>query len=175
MLETVAQIVGFLGTALLFISFQQKKRQGILFFQICSGAVFILHYILLGALTGAALNFIGFSRSIVFYNSDKKWAKSPWWLVFFIIISGIASAATWAKWYSILPAIAMMLTTVSYWLKNETKIRLVTFPSSPCWLVYNALAGSVAGVITECIVMSSLVIAIIRFDILKKGKKVNEN
>ncbi len=174
MLETIAQIVGFVGTALLFISFQQKKRRGILFFQICAGAVFVLHYILLGAYTGAALNFVGFTRSIVFYNSDKKWAKSPAWLVMYIVISAVSGVLTWAEWYSILPAIAMMLTTVSYWLKNETKIRLVTFPSSPCWLVYNALAGSVAGIITECIVMSSLIIAIIRYDILKKGKTKNE-
>ncbi len=176
MLETISQIVGFVGTALLFFSFQQKKRQGILLFQICAGAVFVLHYILLGAYTGAALNFIGFSRSVIFYNSDKKWAKSPVWLAVFIIISAVASIFTWDRWYSVLPAIAMMLTTVSYWLKNETKIRLVTFPSSPCWLIYNALAGSVAGVITECIVMSSLIIAIVRYDILKKGKPVtNEN
>ncbi len=175
MIETIAQVVGFIGTALLFLSFQQKKRQGILLFQILSGAVFILHYILLGAYTGAALNFIGFSRSVVFYNSDKKWAKSPVWLVVFIVVSAVASILTWAEWYSVLPAIAMMLTTVSYWLKNETKIRLVTFPSSPCWLAYNALAGSFAGVVTECIVMSSIIIAIVRFDILKRGKKLNEN
>ncbi len=172
MFESITQIVGFLGTALLFLSFQQKKRQGILLFQICAGAVFILHYILLGAYTGAALNFIGFTRSIVFYNSDKKWAKSPAWLVLYIVISAVSSILTWNAWYSILPAIAMMLTTVSYWLENETKIRFVTFPSSPCWLVYNGLTGSVAGIVTECIVMSSLIIAIIRYDILKeRGRK----
>jgi hypothetical protein len=63
-------------------------------------------------------------------------------------------------------------------MRNETKIRIITFPSSPCWLVYNIITDSVAGVVTECVVMSSLIIAIIRYDILKKGKKgvsKNEN
>jgi hypothetical protein len=95
-------------------------------------------------------------------------------LLFFVIVSTIAGILTWEAWYSFLPSVAMILTTISYWLKSETKIRLVTFPSSPCWLVYNIIVGSVAGIVTECIVMSSLIIAIIRYDILKKGK-VNKN
>jgi hypothetical protein len=98
------------------------------------------------------------------------------WLVVFVIISLVASAVTWVEWYSILPAAAMILTTISYWLKSETKIRLVTFPSSPCWLVYNIIVGSVAGIVTECVVMASLIVAIVRYDILKKEKvKKNEN
>jgi hypothetical protein len=135
-----------------------------------------MHYILLGitngadAFTGAALNFIGLSRSIVFINNDKRWAKSPLWLVLFIIVSVVAGVLTWEDWYSFLPPLAMILTTVSYWMKNETKIRLITFPSSPCWLVFNIITGSVAGIVTECVVMSSLIIAIVRYDILKKNK-----
>lgn len=174
MIETVAQIVGFGGAALNGLSFQQKKRKGIIGVQIGAAVLFIIHYILLGAYTGAALNFIGLLRSIVFINNDKKWAKSPVWLGVFVVISAVSSVLTWVDWYSVLPAAAMILTTVSYWLKSETKIRLVTFPSSPCWLIYNIITGSVAGIITECIVMSSLIIAIVRYDILKK-EKVKKN
>ena len=82
-----------------------------------------------------------------------------------------------AIWYALLSPtwaiIAMLLTTVSNWFQSEKKIRFLTFPSSPCWLVYNVLNGSFAGVITEIFVMSSLIIAIIRFDI-KKSKKNEE-
>ncbi len=167
----VAQIIGFLGLACNGLSFQQKKRKGILSFQICAAALFVVHYIILGAYTGAVINFLGMLRSIVFINSDKKWAKHPAWLGVFIFVFAVASIVTWADWYSILPATAMILTTVSYWLKNETKIRLVTFPSSPCWLIYNILTDSVAGIATEAVVMTSLIIAIVRYDILKNSKK----
>ncbi len=172
MSNIVAQIFGFGGLALNGFSFQQKKRKDILSFQIGAAVLFIIHYILLGAYTGAALNFLGMLRSVVFINSDKKWAKSPVWLVIFIAVFSIASIFTWVDWYSFLPATAMILTTISYWLKNETKIRLVTFPSSPCWLIYNILTGSFAGIITECVVMTSLIIAIVRYDILKKRKNL---
>lgn len=174
MVETIAQIIGFGGAALNCISFQQNKRSRIIGVQIFAAVMFIIHYILLGAYTGAALNFISLCRSVVFYNNSKKWAKSPTWLVFFIIVSLIGAAITWVDWYSILPSTAMILTTVSYWMKSETKIRIITFPSSPCWLIYNIITGSVAGIVTECVVMTSLIVAIIRYDIMKK-KKVNNN
>lgn len=181
MIDFITQGVGFCGAALNFLSFQQNKRSRIIGFQIGAALLFILHYILLGitngadAYTGAALNFIGLSRSVVFINNDKKWAKSPFWLVFFIVVSAISGILTWESWYSFLPPLAMILTTVSYWMKDETKIRLITFPSSPCWLIFNIITGSVAGIVTECVVMSSLIIAIVRYDIFKKGKKKNEN
>lgn len=170
-MDIVAQIIGFGGAALNTLSFQQKKRKGIITLQIFAAILFIIHFILLGAYTGAAMNFVSLVRSVVFINNDKKWAKSPAWLVFFVIVSIIASAYTWVDWASVLPATAMILTTVSYWLKSERKIRFVTFPSSPCWLIYDFITGSVSGVITEIFVMSSLIIAIIRYDI-KKEKKV---
>ena len=180
MVDIITQGIGFLGAGMNFLSFQQNKRSKIIGFQIVAAILFILHYIMLGftkgadAYTGAALNFIGLTRSIVFINNDKKWAKSPVWLGIFVVVSAVSSVLTWVDWYSFLPAMAMILTTVSYWLKSETKIRLVTFPSSPCWLIYNIITGSVAGIITECIVMSSLIIAIVRYDILKK-EKVKKN
>ncbi len=181
MIDIITQGIGFGGAALNFLSFQQNKRSRIIGFQIVAALLFITHYIFLGftsgedAFTGAVLNFIGLTRSIVFINNDKKWAKSPVWLVVFIIVSAIAGILTWEDWYSFLPSTAMILTTVSYWMKDETKIRLITFPSSPCWLIFNIITGSVAGVVTECVVMSSLIIAIIRYDVLKKDKKKNEN
>ncbi len=181
MVDIITQAVGFCGAGMNFLSFQQNKRSRIIGFQIVAALLFILHYIMLGftkgadAYTGAALNFIGLTRSIVFINNDKKWAKSPVWLGVFIVVSAVAGILTWEDWYSFLPPMAMILTTVSYWMKSETKIRLITFPSSPCWLIFNIITGSVAGIVTECIVMSSLIIAIIRYDILKKGKTNNEN
>lgn len=174
MIETISQVIGFIGTIVSFIIFQQNKRSRIIGLQILSTSLFTVHYILLGAFTGAALNLIAVTRSIVFYNNDKKWAKSPAWLWFYIVVSVVASVLTWENWYSFLPAIALVLTTIANWMKSETKIRLISFPNSPCWLIYNAITGSVAGVVTECIVMTSLIIGIIRYDILKKEKKVKK-
>ena len=168
-LNLLAQIIGFGGTALTIIAYQQNKRKKILLCTVISAALFAIHYIILGAYTGAIMNILAASRSLVFMNNTKKWAKSKIWVAVFMVIYTVACIATWDKWYSVLPLIAMLLTTVSNWFQSEKKIRFLTFPSSPCWLVYNILNASYAGIITEIFVMSSLIIAIIRFD-LKKPK-----
>ena len=173
-LNLLAQIIGFGGTALTIIAYQQSKRKKILLCTVVSAALFAIHYIILGAYTGAIMNILAASRSLVFINNTKKWASSKIWVAIFMLIYTVACLATWDKWYSILPLIAMLLTTVSNWFQSEKKIRFLTFPSSPCWLVYNIITGSVAGIITECIVMSSLIIAIVRYDILKR-EKVKKN
>ena len=37
----------------------------------------------------------------------------------------VACVLTWDKWYSVLPLIAMLLTTVSNWFQSEKKIRFL--------------------------------------------------
>lgn len=170
----LAQLIGFGGTVLTIIAYQQNKRKRILGCTVISAALFAIHYIILGAYTGAIMNVLAGTRSLVFMNNTKKWAKSKIWVVVFMLIYIVACIATWDKWYSVLPLIAMLLTTVSNWFQSEKKIRFLTFPSSPCWLVYNILNGSVAGIITEIFVMSSLIIAIIRFDLRKSNKTQEE-
>ncbi len=173
-LDLLAQIIGFGGTALTIIAYQQSKRKRILGCTVISAALFAIHYIILGAYTGAVMNILAGTRSLVFMNNTKKWAKSKIWVAVFMVIYTVACIATWDKWYSVLPLIAMLLTTVSNWFQSEKKIRFLTFPSSPCWLVYNILNASYAGIITEIFVMSSLIIAIIRFDLRKPKKKEEE-
>ena len=173
-LNLLAQIIGFGGTALTIIAYQQNKRKRILGCTVISAALFAIHYIILGAYTGAIMNILAGTRSLVFMNNTKKWAKSKVWVAVFMVIYTVACIATWDKWYSILPLIAMLLTTVSNWFQSEKKIRFLTFPSSPCWLVYNILNSSYAGIITEVFVMSSLIIAIIRFDLKKQNKTKGE-
>ena len=52
----IAQAVGFVGMTLAFISFQQNKRERITFLQMLSSMVWTLHFGLLGAYSGMAMN-----------------------------------------------------------------------------------------------------------------------
>ena len=140
----IATIVGVIGIGANMLIYQQKSDKKLLMYKMISDFLWALHYMLIDAYSACLIAAINIFREIVFYNNDKKWAKSPVWLGVFIVISAVAGIVTWVDWYSFLPSTAMILTTVSYWLKSETKIRLVTFPSSPCWLVYNIITHSIA-------------------------------
>lgn len=166
-----AQVIGFLGAIAYFIVFQQKRRSLILALSVAASSFFVLHFILLGAYTGAAMNAVSVFRSIIYYFNDKKFFSGKAWLALFIGVSVISCALTWNDAFSLFPLFSMTTTSVSFWLKNERYIRLVTLPTSPSWFIYNFHTHSIAGMITEIIIASSLVISIIRYDIMKKDTK----
>lgn len=170
MLPVIGQIVGVLAMLFLIASFQMKERKGILALQMVAGTLFTAHYFMIGQYTGSVLNFIGVARCVVYYNKDKKWAASPVWLGAFIAVSITSGILTWENIFSLLPTVAMLFTSVSLWISNPKYVRLVSFPSSPLWLTYNVHAGSFAGVFVEIFCMISIIVAVIRFDIKKKGE-----
>jgi len=171
MIETLAQCIGFVGTLMIIISYQQRERKKILFYQILAGAVFGLHFVLLGKYTGCIMNLIGAVRAFVYSNSDKKWARTTLWPAAFFVVFSVAGIMTWDNIWSLFPMLAMMLMAVTTWLEKPQHVRWFTFPASPLWLTYNIASRSYAGITTEIFVMASLSTAIIRYDILKRERK----
>ena len=167
----MAQFIGIIAFCLAVWSFQQNEHKKIVLLQLVANLCFALHFYLIGAYTGALLNLIGAVRSVVFVCKDKKWASSNWWLVFFSFICIAAGIYTWKNAASVLPIIAMVLTTVAFGIPNPKLTRLVAFPSSPLWLIYNVLSQSWGGVATEVFNMLSILIGMLRFGRRKKVTK----
>lgn len=166
-MNVIAQIIGAVGLLCAVLSFQQRTHRLIVVFQILSCSAFCVHFTLLGAYTGAILNLIGVLRSIVFVNKGKRWADSKIWLVVFCGMSIAVGVATWNNIFSALPIAGMICTTVAFWVKTPKYVRLIAFPSSPLWLIYNLINNSYAGVITEVVNMCSIITAMIRLDYRK--------
>ncbi len=168
-MEIVAQIIGILALSHAVTSFQLKTHKMILLFQLIATALFVVHYALLEAHTGAILNAVAMIRSVVFINKDKAWAKNIAWLIFFCAVSIGTGVLTWdGSIISILPVFGMLFTTVAFWIKNPKYVRMTAFPSSPLWLVYNIRCQAFGGAITEVINMISIIVAMIRLDFIKK-------
>jgi len=169
-MEIVAQIIGIIALANAVTSFQMKTHKGILTFQLISTALFIVHYALLEAYTGAVLNAIAMLRSVVFINKGKAWARSVLWLVFFCAASIATAFLTWdGSFVSILPVLGMLFTTIAFWIKTPKYVRMVAFPSSPLWLIYNVSNCAWGGAVTEVINMASIIVAMIRLDFRKNN------
>lgn len=167
----IAQIIGFFGLICCMTAYQMKTQKKIVTVQIVSCTFFTIHFLMLGAYTGALMNFIAAVRSVVFANKDKKWGKSNWWIVFFSLVCIVAVAFSWEGAKSLLPMAGMVLTTISWGIEKANLVRLISLPSSPLWIVYNFISSSMAGVLTEVFVMISIITAMIRLDIPKKTKK----
>lgn len=167
----LAQIIGFVALSMAFLSFQQNTHKGIMGFQTVGSSIFAVHFFMLGAYTGSLLNIASALRDIVFLNKDKKWARNKIWLWGFLGLFAAICVFTWEGPVSLLPFIGCAVFTVSFWIDNPKTVRRISWIASPCWMVYNVVNNSWAGVITEIIALSSIFIGMLRFD-FKKTEKI---
>ena len=169
-MELAAQIVGFCGTAGLFISYQQNTKNRILLFQILGITMFTLHFFLLSAWSGCMMNLLGIGRALLYAYTEQKGLHIRWLCPLLCAVFTAAAVLTWESAFSLLPTAAMLLSTLAYEQKQPRRFRRLMFPCSPLWMVYNIHFGSVSGVVTEAFAMLSLGVAMWRYDRAPKSE-----
>ena len=177
-IEFIAQAVGIVAMGLSILSFQQKTKKGILSVQICSCGAFCLNFLLLGATTGAFLNAVGLVRALAYANKEKL-KKEEFIFIGFIavyILTYVLNFTAFEKSFNLknalvelLPVVAMVASNIGFRLKGAFAVRVTMMISSPLWLVYNLVVGSIGAVLCEVFNMVSIVTGIIRLDVKKKG------
>ena len=167
----IAQAVGFVGMTLAFISFQQNKRERITFLQMLASIVWTVHFGLLGAWSGMAMNAIGIARGFVFSKKGTPWASGAYWPYLFSALSVVCCLFTWEGWTSLLPSVAMVVSAFGLWADNPKTVRRLNLPASWMWLAYNLINQSWAGLATECFNTASILIAMFRYDRKKKSPR----
>ena len=65
---------------------------------------------------------------------------------------------------------AKVVTAVAYGIKNPKVLRLLSFPTSLCRLVYNIYAQSIAGILCELFTCISIPVALFRIDFRRSDK-----
>ncbi|MGI6248935.1 MAG: YgjV family protein [Acutalibacteraceae bacterium] len=168
----IAQLIGFVGMSLMVFSFQQKSRKGILVAQMVGEAFWVVHYGMLGAYTGMALNILGVIRCYVYSQREtKKWANHTAVPIIFFIASIITGILSWTGPASLLPMAAVCITSFVLWSKKPNIVRAFSYPGCTFWLIFNLINRSYAGVLTELFNLASITVGIIRLDIGKNKKR----
>lgn len=174
--QLAAQIIGFLGTITIVIGMQQKKYDRIVFCKITNEFIASVHYLLLGGYTGMVVNFASiFANGTYWYRIKKGKTTLPFQIIFAIVFVTIG-ALSWQGYISLFVIFAKLFSSVSLGIKNPFVIRILNLLSNPCWLTYNVYMQSLPGMIGDSLVITSVLVAVIRLDILKKKqpKKVEE-
>lgn len=161
--DILIQGVGFVGTALFFISFQFKTNKKLFRVQLLSYVFYTAHFFLLGAWTGGASYVINAFRSFCL-GSDREFLKSKAMCAIICAMQIAALCLTWSGWISLLPIIANIAATIGGYTKNPLKVRAAgMFVNSPLWIVYNVIVGSWAGIADEVISEASMIISVVRY------------
>ena len=169
-----AQIVGAVATVLMFATFQFNKRRQILAVQIINAVIWIIHYAMLGAMSGVLINIVCFVRNILFCFRGKNKACSHVLLPITVCAAEIGlTAAVWKGPVDLLAMAGASLQTVSMWSKKPVNIRILSIIASPLWLIYDLQFGSYIGMINETIVIISIIVAFIRYDIRHRNIKMD--
>jgi len=172
----VIQAIGLVGLGLNSLSFQKDKRSFTLIVQTLGSIAYVVHFALLTAWTGAAMNALATVRAYTFnLRETKRWIDKPVFLYLMIVAFWIAGVLTWEGWISLLPLAAMTVTSFGIWSTNTKHIRWLFFAGRPFWIVYNIIVGSWAGLASEALIVSSLVTAIYRFDIRGEKEKSKDD
>ena len=157
------QLIGWIAVSLSIATFLFNKRSSMLITDFLAAALYALHFFLLGAITGGAMNLIGAIRGVVYYHYPPTKIRR-WLFMFFIIIACIATAIFWQGPLSLLALGGTLSYALAYWQSNPTYIRRYLMASYPLWFVYNAISGSYPGMAIEVILFSANVIGQYRFD-----------
>ena len=161
-MNIIAQTAGVLGTAMIFVSFIARKRRSILLGKFTADILWMIHYLLIGAYSGAALNVLALGRESIFYNKEKKWASSKVWLYLILALTVGSCILTWEGALSLLPMIGSCCAVVSYWCTKPLHIRLLAIPAQSLWMIYGGLHGSIPTMVSNVIAMTAIGIGLYR-------------
>ena len=173
-MNIVIQLIGGLGILASIMSFQLKKHNQVLLLRTLNEFLFAVQYFLLGAYTGMAMNIVGCVRNIIFTKQVEKGKSTTKCIVLFSILFFSFGLATWQGSKSVLIIIAKIISTIANGNKNTSFVRKTILITSTSWLVYNSLVFSIAGVLCEAFTLVSIIIGIIRLDIIPviRGDKI---
>ena len=168
-----ATVLGLLAVALFVLSYQIKSRKRLIAVNAASRILYVVQYLLLGAMEGALLDVVAFLVSLLCHKRDQKWIQKH--VLFVIIASNLAIVGvgmiSYQNLYSLLPILGVIFETLALWFRRERHIRVFSLVGAPFWLAYNLYSAAYGSAIGNVITLVSISVAILRYDILKREKK----
>ncbi|MCQ2399150.1 MAG: YgjV family protein [Clostridia bacterium] len=188
-IEIAAQAVGTVALILTVLSFQCKTGKKIMTIQVVTCLLWSINLAMLQAFSGMALNLLALVCAFVFANRKLCHADHIAWPVAICTLSAAAyflpftvfrgtvyadaTPATADYFWNLLPSIAMIVHTISFYIGSAKVIRGLNYINSPCWLLYDAFfAKNYVGAINEAITIISVTVAVIRY---RKKANASEN
>lgn len=162
-ITAIAQIIGFVPMVLSYFVFHFNNRKAIITTKAISDLLWTVHFLMLGALSGAFTNAVCAVRGLVFsQRGKKKWASSVLIPIIFCIFTLSVTLVSWAGLKSFLPVIGSCLAIIGFWSKDPKNIRKFSFPGVILWFIYGVLTLSLSTIICNIISIASIIITEIK-------------
>ena len=174
-LTIIGHCLGFVSVGLFIYSYQRSKKEKILAIQTVATALSCVQYLLIGAMSGFALNIVCIIRNFVYSYRDKKNHKDWWSPALLAVIMAVVSCFSWEGWHSSMITLGLVINTVSLGVFGAKNIKKSIVVSSSLILAYNVFAGSYSGMLSESLSILSAIIGIVRLHKNVEAKKETIN
>lgn len=174
MLLIVSQIIGLAAVGLYLLSYQLKKRKQIVWVTCISNALYVLQYMLLGAFSGAVMDFLStVSSFLAAKKNDNPFKRYTKWLalsnMLVIATVGLATAFFQKEWIELLPIAGALFQTGGLWFDDEQTIRWFGLCSAPFWLIYNFISQAYGASLGSVCAIISIIISLARYHKTRSG------
>lgn len=157
--DIIAQIFGLGAMFSLFLIYQRTSRKKMIIAKLSADVCWVVHYLTLGGIAGMIPNAVGVFRELVFINRKrKKWASIIIWPFVFVLINWALGITTFHSVFNVLPIVASTFVTISLWIDNPRLTKIISFPVSVAFMVYDIYVGSYVGIANEIVSMTSIII-----------------
>ena len=162
-IELIGHAIGFVSVALFFYSYQCSKKSTIMVIQTVATALGCVQYLLIGADSGFALNIVCIIRNFAFYYREKNNKTDLVTPIIFAAVLAGSSFFSWEGIHSLLITLGLVFNTICMGICKAKTFRKTILISSTLILLYNVVAHSYSGMVSESISLISAVIGIIRY------------
>ena len=167
----IGQGFGIIAIILGFVSYQLKTKRQLLYMQSFVALAFCIHYLLIGAYSATAMNFVNIVRNFAYDYRSEKGIKSKVIPIAFVALQVIICALTWDAWYSVFVLLGIGINTYCMSASDPQFVRKSILITSPMVLTYDVFARSVGGTVYESVALLSAAIGVIK---TVKHKENNE-
>ena len=166
-LKILGECLGAVAVAEGFFIYFSRTRGRILAFKFISDLLWGFNMLCLGNLTGALLNAVAMGRETVFSLREKKrFFASPFWLVFFLVVTAISPMYSLISgkesFIAILPAAGSLLAVIGFYQSKPQLIRLIGLVAQSLWLVYALLSHNLSSTVGNAVLIVSSLAGVLR-------------
>ncbi|MFL7903598.1 YgjV family protein [Azospirillum argentinense] len=157
----LSDLAGAAGFVLVALWPWLSGRRALLAGQGASAAAFALHYLLIGAGTGAAMSGLSVLQVATAWPDDRpQWCRALY--VATVPLLAVLAVSTWAGWPSACAAAGMILATAARWSRSALLLRALFLAAGACWVAHDLLTGSTFGLAADLLCMVGLVYGALR-------------
>lgn len=170
-LSDIAHIINVCNAVIAVLVMQLKDMKSILIGHITINLISGVAFFLLGGYSGAAIAGIAIVQCVVMFFYDRKSIKPPLPVVLLFMAAYIAgSVFNYHSPVDLLAALAALFFAIGVTRSKPSVVRLWNALNPLTWMVYDIFIDGYGALIMHGVIFLSLVIAILRLDVLPKRR-----